>query len=439
MIKGKEKISEQIPTSITEWKRYFYELAKLVGFSEVIEEQGESEIYVGARPLNQDKKLGKLAVGEKFIPKYHEMLKDCPEIFKKYLEYTVIYHAGCAFSEGISYHGAEGSAIVVTAEKVGYPKDEIFELLAVEIVVRYIKERKSFESYLDQVEPAYNQVFWDEFLKKDIAHIIQRAKAIFHRLASTTSGFEKKFSVIDSHVHVGYNHQTKYFAFEELEKSLDDAMVDGAVIMAFPEDIYRLIDSFEARIKANQYVLDISKKKKNLYPFYFVWNDYIIPDNLAEYKGIKWHRHPDEPEYDYKSEKYRKFLQKVKDLNLPVLIEEEFFNTVKFIDRNPELTFIIPHMGKLSGGCDKMDIFFDNPRVYFDTSTASLNDIKRIFEICGAKRIIFGSDVSGTKQPFYNFPRVELEKLDMLNINEQSKRFIYSQNIERLIFRGGKI
>ncbi|HAX62339.1 MAG TPA: hypothetical protein DCX95_07295 [Elusimicrobia bacterium] len=439
MIKGKEKISEQTPTSTTEWKRYFYELAQLVGFSEVIEEQGEDEVYVGARPLNQDNKLGKLAVGEKFIPKYQEMLKDYPEVFKKYLEYMIVRQAGCVLAEGICYHGAEGSAVVVVAEKLGYSKDEILDLLAIEIVVGYIKERKSFETYIKQVEPVYNQVFWDEFLKKDITQVIHKAISIYEGLTTRASGFERKITVIDSHIHVGNNRQTKYYSFDELEKDLIEADAAGALILAFPEDIYRLTNSAEARIKANQYVLDISKKKKNLYPFYFVWNDYIIPDNLSEYKGIKWHRHPDEPEYDYKNEKYKKFLQKIKDLNFPVLIEEEFSNTVKFIDCNPELTFIIPHMGKLSGGCDKMDIFFDNPRVYFDTSTAPLNEIKRIFEICGAKRIIFGSDVSGTKQPFYNFPRVELEKLNMLNINEQSKKLICSQNIERLIFRGGKI
>jgi len=239
--------------------------------------------------------------------------------------------------------------------------------------------------------------------------------------------------IIDAHIHSG--KWTKIYTPDEIRKDLKEAGCIGAVIFAFPEDMYRITDSPQRRIEANNYVLEVSKKEKEfeLYPFYFVWNDFIIPDNLKEFKGIKWHRHPDEPRYDYDDPKCKKLLSLIKELDLPVILEEETEITAQFIDRNPEIKVIIPHMGKLSGGYDKMDIFFDNPNVYFDTSTASLDAISNVLEKVGAERVIFGSDVSGTKEPFYNFPKVELDKLSQLKLEPFSKEQIFFRNIEKLM------
>ena len=239
--------------------------------------------------------------------------------------------------------------------------------------------------------------------------------------------------IIDAHIHVG--KWTKIYTPDEIRRDLKEAGCSGAVIFAFPEDMYRITDSSQRRMEANNYVLEVSKKEKEfeLYPFYFVWNDFIIPDNLKEFKGIKWHRHPDEPRYDYDDPKCKKLLSLIKELDLPVILEEETEITSQFIERNPEIKVIIPHMGKLSGGYDKMDIFFDNPNVYFDTSTASLDAISNVLKNVGAERVIFGSDVSGTKEPFYNFPKVELDKLSQLKLDSFSKNLIFSRNIEKLM------
>jgi len=49
--------------------------------------------------------------------------------------------------------------------------------------------------------------------------------------------------------------------------------------------------------------------------------------------------------------------------------------------------------------------------------------------------MIFGSDVSGTKEPFYNFPEVELKKVLHLDLDEASRELIFAGNIERLMAR----
>lgn len=238
-------------------------------------------------------------------------------------------------------------------------------------------------------------------------------------------------TIIDAHIHLG-NQPQKNYTPEQLKNDLEEAGAHGAVVFAFPEDMYRLTDTFESRIAANEFVLQSARKDSSLIPFYFVWNDYLIPVNLDEYAGIKWHRHHDEPRYDYADYGCEAILETIRALRLPVLIEEEFDETQAFIARNPEVDIIIPHMGRLNGGPERMDVFFDNPRVYFDTSMAPFEAIARICEHVGPQRIIFGSDVSGTRQPFFNFPKVELEKVSALQLGPDEMAMVLSENILKL-------
>jgi len=241
--------------------------------------------------------------------------------------------------------------------------------------------------------------------------------------------------IIDAHTHCGNKKETKFYDKEDILKHLDEANADGAVLFAFPEDMYRVVDSKESRIRANEYVLQVAKeeKEKIFHPFYFVWNDYIIPDNFDQYEGIKWHRHADEPRYDYESSECEKMLQHIRELGIPVLIEEEFAETAAFVKRMRDVPIIIPHMGNLNGGWHLMTEFFDEKHVFFDTSTASLESIEYILNKIGSERIIFGSDVSGTQEPFFNFPKVELEKLRKLSISDADMSLILGKNIERIL------
>ena len=94
--------------------------------------------------------------------------------------------------------------------------------------------------------------------------------------------------IIDAHIHLGANQHTKYYPYEQMRSDLDEAGADGAVVFAFPEDIYRITDTPEARVAANEAVLAAGRLHEHVYPFYFVWGDYILPENLADYVGVKW-------------------------------------------------------------------------------------------------------------------------------------------------------
>ncbi len=239
-------------------------------------------------------------------------------------------------------------------------------------------------------------------------------------------------NIIDAHVHLGPNPDTKRYSAEQCLRDLHEAGATGAVVFAFPEDMYRIVDTPQARRAANEYVLGAARQYPALLPFYFVWNDFLLPDNLDDYVGIKWHRHADEPPYDYASPGCAAMLEAINALHLPVTLEEEFAPTAAFIERNPEVDIIIPHVGMLNGGCERMAAFFERPNVHFDTAVAELRAVDWVLERVGAERVLFGSDVSGTAEPFFNFPRVELAKLEQLRLDEYDRRLVLGENILRL-------
>lgn len=238
---------------------------------------------------------------------------------------------------------------------------------------------------------------------------------------------------IDAHIHCGDDRATKYYSIAEVERDLAAAAADGAVIFAFPEDMYRLVDTPGSRRRANQYVLRCARERERIYPFYFVWNDYLLPERLDDYVGIKWHRHADEPRYDYSLPACGKALEAIRVRGLPVTLEEEWEQTRDFVQRMEGHPIIIPHMGLLNGGFERMEPFYELPFVYFDTSCAPLAAIAHTLGEVGPARVIFGSDVSGTAEPFFNFPGVELAKLEQLRLDEDEEEMIRGGNITRLL------
>ena len=66
-----------------------------------------------------------------------------------------------------------------------------------------------------------------------------------------------------------------------------------------------------------------------------LWNDFAVEQLDAAHCGIKWRRHEDEPVYHYEDPRRRAALAEIRRRNLPVVLEEEFENTVRFISEFP--------------------------------------------------------------------------------------------------------
>ncbi len=226
--------------------------------------------------------------------------------------------------------------------------------------------------------------------------------------------------ILDSHVHCGIS-----LKFDIISYEWEKAGINGGVLFSPVEEIYNrytpyFYDSEEYKIsrkKVHNYLEKLVLDKENLIAFYFVWNDFKIPNSI--FKGIKWHRHSNEPEYDYKSDKCKKFIKHICENRLPVIIEEEFENTIEFIKRiDGETIIIIPHLGFLNGGYEKLksEGIFEESNVYADTALADIWEIEDFAQNFGINKLLFGSDF-----PFGS-PNTELQKIKEI-FDENSKEF----------------
>lgn len=199
----------------------------------------------------------------------------------------------------------------------------------------------------------------------------------------------------------------------------------------------------------NAYVLSAAREHA-LYPFYYLGgnpftdtrpDELVVPDNLDEYAGIRWHRwvgegidrrgELDESELEWavslmESPEFEALAAAAAHYNLPVLFEESFAVTLELVLRFPALDIIVPHLGARSGGeTNVMRALWDQPNVYFDTSLSTLDEtaLSRI----GPSRIFYGSGLP------YGDPEMELTKIDRLPVGDAVKEGIYGDNLLALL------
>jgi hypothetical protein len=243
------------------------------------------------------------------------------------------------------------------------------------------------------------------------------------------------YKTIDSHIHCGIQNINQ--PIEVILPLLKQAEINYACMFAPVEDIYdrydyNFIDNQKwqkCRSKANLYLKELSKSHQ-IIPYFFVWNDFKKDELTEEFKGIKWHRHSDEPIYNYNDNLCEEFLQKVYKLNIPIVLEEEFNNTLYLINRiNGKTIIIIPHLGGLNGGYYKLkqSKIWEFENVYTDTALASSDEILDFINTYGVKKILFGSDF-----PFGN-PYYEKQKIIKLNLTNDQKERILFKNISEII------
>ncbi len=247
------------------------------------------------------------------------------------------------------------------------------------------------------------------------------------------------YQIIDSHLHTGI--QNVSWGWESARPLLVGAGISGVGVIPPVEDIYdrydrRFTDSpawQDCRRAAHRYLLDLKRGGAgpglDIFPYFFVWNDFAWEDLGPEYAAIKWHRHADEPVYRYEDPRCREFLEVARTMGLPILLEETLENTLFFLDHLAgDLPVIIPHLGGLNGGYAPLDRagVWGRPRVYADTSTAALPEIKDFLRRYGSDRLLFGSDY-----PF-SHPQTELAKILGLNLPEAQTRAILGDNFRRL-------
>ncbi len=240
---------------------------------------------------------------------------------------------------------------------------------------------------------------------------------------------------IDCHLHCGVQHVA--WPWPSVRSRLVAAHITGAGLIPPVEDIYDRHDrSFvdspawqECRRRAHHYLRSLQDPDFTLYPYFFVWNDFAWEELDAAYAAIKWHRHDNEPEYQYDDPRCRQFLARALALNLPILLEESLAHTLFFLrELAPRATVIIPHLGLLNGGYHRLKALgiWELPQVYADTALAGPAEITDYLQNFGATRLLFGSDY-----PFGD-PLAEKEKVLSLTGSAAVQQAVLAENWLRL-------
>ncbi len=244
--------------------------------------------------------------------------------------------------------------------------------------------------------------------------------------------------IIDSHAHCGIEDTSFAQTFENYLDHVSNSGIGGAVFFAPVMEIYDRFDpdfednSFwrQKRKNANKYLLELDSPEFPVFPYFFIWNDFAISQITRQHKGIKWHRHASEPRYRYDSPECRKAIDDIRQRNMPVVFEEEFANTLKFVEKTaPGIKIIIPHLGFLNGGYSRIDSrgIWALKNVYADTSLAPREEIMDYIRKQGTEKLLFGSDF-----PFGS-PKEELEKILRLPIPEDQVEAVIGGNLKRLL------
>ena len=242
--------------------------------------------------------------------------------------------------------------------------------------------------------------------------------------------------IIDSHIHCGVQNVRQ--PFDDIRPLLGQAGIAAACVFAPVEDIYdRYARSFDdnrrwqrCRERAHAYLLDLASERTDIYPYYFVWNDFRVEDLEKPFAGIKWHHHAGEPPYRYEDRRCAEMIEAICWEELPIVLEETFARTLWFIDQVAGRTpVIIPHLGLLNGGFHRLlhSGVWENDSVYADTALAGQEEIRIFLDRYGSSRLLFGSDY-----PF-GMPGPQLQQLKKMGIAIDDLEMIFGKNIDRLV------
>ena len=115
-------------------------------------------------------------------------------------------------------------------------------------------------------------------------------------------------------------------------------------------------------------------------------------------------------------------MDKVMEMGIPVNFEEHFDVTVPFVDLYPNVKIILPHMGGLNGGSQRiLEAVGHKPNVSFDISLAGISE--GLIREYGVGKFLCGSD-----HP-YGSPSWSIDRVHKLNVSEEDKRAVFSGNV----------
>ena len=227
--------------------------------------------------------------------------------------------------------------------------------------------------------------------------------------------------IIDSHIHIGSSLALNTEVTPDyVVKSMERAGIDRCLVFPFPS---------YGDAHGCEWILKICEKYP-FFPVFYVTEKFELPDE--RFVAVKWHWvggvSDSYSNYDtLENENLPAFAERVIELDIPVIFEEELKFTSLFVEKFPDVKLIVPHLGLLGGNpLDFLKEFRESENVYFDTALASSFTIKKFIEELGSDRILYGSDV-----PFGEMWS-ELNKVKRLELDKEDERRVLSENVIRL-------
>jgi hypothetical protein len=244
-------------------------------------------------------------------------------------------------------------------------------------------------------------------------------------------------TVVDAHVHCGVVDRSAPQTFEDYMNQAAGTDIEGAAVFSPVMEIYDRYDADftdtpawrRRRRESNAYLLELESDELQVFPYFFIWNDFAVDQLTPAHCGIKWHRHAGEPVYRYDHPDCEAALEEIRRRNLPVVLEEEFDNTLHFVrDLADGITVISPHLGLLNGGFQAIaeEGLWELENVWADTALASRDDLNEYLQRYGHSRLLFGSDF-----PFGS-PSNELRKVHRLGLDPETHAAVLGGNFLRL-------
>ena len=244
-------------------------------------------------------------------------------------------------------------------------------------------------------------------------------------------------AVIDAHAHCGILDRSWPQSLQDYRRQAEGTDIAGVAVFSPVMEIYNRYDRRftdtpawrRRRRQSNAHLLSLDSDRLDIYPYFFIWNDFAVEQLSPAHCGIKWHRHAGEPTYAYEDPRCRSALDEIRRRRLPVILEEECHHTVRFIRELAQgITVIIPHLGMLNGGFRAIADagLWALETVWADTALAGPGEIRAYLHAYGHRRLMFGSDF-----PFGD-PYAELQTVRGLNLDPEVEAAVLGGNFIRL-------
>ncbi len=237
--------------------------------------------------------------------------------------------------------------------------------------------------------------------------------------------------IIDAHNHIGEKKGLSFSA-EELINRMDEANINKAIVFSFPEQI------------DNNYIADSVKKySKRLIGFATInpWltnaeDELKYAVEILGLKGLKLH--PVKHGYSFDNHTILDPIFKMcSEYNLPIIaygganilsspnMFEEMAKTF------PDVNILLAHGGQMYETRSAIEVAKRQPNVYIETSSMFARRITSLLNEQMLEKIIFGTD-----SPYGDF-RLEVEKIKLVEPNEEKQKLIFYKTIEMILNKGG--